>query len=73
MLVRTATAACERRGSAPPWTVPVSGSTTADVVRSGVALRINHDDLLDVLGERPELLRQMFASMFRMTEMAPAA
>ena len=41
---------------------------SADVTRSGVALRIDHDDLFDVLGERPELLRQMFASVFRMRE-----
>jgi CRP-like cAMP-binding protein len=40
----------------------------AEVVRSGVALRIDHDELFDVLGERPELLRQMFASLFRMRE-----
>jgi hypothetical protein len=35
------------------------------VVQSGVALRIAREDLFDVLGERPELLRQMFAAMFR--------
>jgi len=45
---------------------------SAEVVRSGVALRIDHDDLFDVLGERPELLRQMFASMFRMRETVPS-
>lgn len=44
---------------------------SAEVVRSGTALRIDHDDLFDVLGERPELLRQMFASVFRMTETVP--
>jgi AAA family ATP:ADP antiporter len=37
----------------------------ADVLRSGLALRINHDALLDVLSSNPELLRQMFAGMFR--------
>jgi CRP-like cAMP-binding protein len=35
------------------------------VVRPGVALKIDRDDLFDILGERPELLRQMFAGMFR--------
>jgi CRP-like cAMP-binding protein len=38
---------------------------SAKVVRSGIALRIGHEDLFDVLGERPDLLRQMFAGMFR--------
>jgi CRP-like cAMP-binding protein len=35
------------------------------VVTGGVALRIAREELFDVLGERPELLRQMFAAMFR--------
>ena len=35
------------------------------VIEPGIALRIDRDDLFDVLGERPELLRQMFAAMFR--------
>lgn len=39
---------------------------SADVVRSGIALRIDRGDLFDLLGERPELLRQMFAGMFRL-------
>ena len=38
---------------------------SADVLRSGVALRMDREDLFDLLGERPELLRQMFAGMFR--------
>ena len=38
---------------------------TATVVKGGVALKIDREDLFDVLGERPELLRQMFASLFR--------
>jgi CRP-like cAMP-binding protein len=38
---------------------------SADVVRSGVALKIDREDLFDLLGERPELLRQMFAGLFR--------
>ena len=31
----------------------------------GVALRIDRDDLFDLLGERPELLRELFEGMFR--------
>jgi hypothetical protein len=45
---------------------------SGDVLRSGVALRIDHDDLFELLGERPELLRQMFAGMFRMREQEQA-
>jgi CRP-like cAMP-binding protein len=41
---------------------------SAVVTRTGIALKIDHDDLFDLLGERPELLRQMFARMFRMRE-----
>jgi CRP-like cAMP-binding protein len=41
---------------------------SASVTRSGVALRLDHEELLDLLGERPELLRQMFAGIFRMRE-----
>ena len=39
---------------------------SADVTRGGVALRIDREDLFDLLGERPELLRQMFEGMFLM-------
>jgi hypothetical protein len=39
---------------------------SAAVARNGVALKIDRDDLFDLLGERPELLRQMFSGMFRM-------
>jgi ATP:ADP antiporter, AAA family len=35
------------------------------VVKGGIALRINREDLFDVLGERPDLLRQIFAGMFK--------
>ena len=35
------------------------------VVQDGVALKIDRDDLFDVLAERPDLLRQMFAGMFK--------
>ena len=45
---------------------------SATAARHGVALRIDHDDLFDVLGERPELLRQMFAGVFRMRETVAA-
>jgi ATP:ADP antiporter, AAA family len=38
----------------------------ATVVKSGVALRTDRDDLFDLLGERPEMLRQMFESMFKL-------
>jgi CRP-like cAMP-binding protein len=38
---------------------------SAAVTRSGVALRIDRDELFEVLGERPEMLKQMFAGLFR--------
>jgi CRP-like cAMP-binding protein len=38
---------------------------SAGVVRSGFALRLDREDLFALLGERPEMLRQMFAGMFR--------
>ncbi len=38
---------------------------SAKVVKDGIALKIDREDLFDVLGERPDLLRQMFASMFK--------
>ena len=38
---------------------------SAEVLRSGAALRIDRDELFDLLGERPELLRQLFEGMFR--------
>jgi CRP-like cAMP-binding protein len=38
---------------------------SADVLRGGAALRIDRDELFDLLGERPELLRQLFEGMFR--------
>jgi CRP-like cAMP-binding protein len=33
--------------------------------RGGVALRLDRDDLIALLGERPELLRHIFSGMFR--------
>ncbi|MCA1561180.1 MAG: hypothetical protein LC804_13265, partial [Acidobacteria bacterium] len=50
----------------------VSLGLAAQVVQSGTALRIDRGDLFDLLGERPELLRQMFAGMFRL-QGAPAS
>jgi len=38
---------------------------SAKVVQNGVALKIDREDLFDLLAERPDLLRQMFAGMFR--------
>jgi CRP-like cAMP-binding protein len=38
---------------------------TATVTRSGIALRLDREDLLLLMGERPELLRQVFAGLFR--------
>jgi CRP-like cAMP-binding protein len=38
---------------------------SADTVRGGVALKIDRDELFDLLGERPELLRQLFEGIFR--------
>jgi ATP/ADP translocase/HEAT repeat protein/CRP-like cAMP-binding protein len=43
---------------------------SASVRKAGVALRIDHDELFDMLGERPELLRQMFAGMFKIRKNA---
>ena len=37
---------------------------SANVLRSGLALRIDRDDLFDLLGQRPELMRQLFEGMF---------
>ena len=38
---------------------------SAKVVQGGIALKIDREDLFDFLAERADLLRQMFASMFR--------
>jgi hypothetical protein len=42
-----------------PWPGSPIGQA-ATVTRDGVALRIDRDDLFDLLGERPALLRQLF-------------
>ena len=38
---------------------------SADVVRAGIALKLDREDLFDLLGQRPTLLQQMFAALFR--------
>jgi hypothetical protein len=38
---------------------------SADVLRSGVALRLDREDLFGLFTERPELLRQIFSGMFK--------
>ena len=46
----------------------LSGGTigrSARVVKEGIAMRIDRDDLFDLLGEHPELMRQLFAGIFR--------
>ena len=48
-------------------------SKHADVTRGGVALRLDRDELFDLLGERPELLRQLFEGMFKVGAEAAAA
>jgi len=43
------------------------------VLHGGIALKLDRDELFDLLGERPELLRQLFEGMFRArTESATA-
>ena len=37
----------------------------AEVIEEGAAVKIEREDLFSLLGERPELLRQIFSSMFR--------
>jgi CRP-like cAMP-binding protein len=40
---------------------------SANITRDGYALRIAADDLFELLGERPDLLRQLFAGLARTT------
>jgi len=40
-------------------------SLSARVTRGGTALRINQDDLFDLLGQRADLLQQLFVALFR--------
>jgi CRP-like cAMP-binding protein len=47
---------------------------SASVRKGGVALKIDHEELFEMLGERTELMRQVFAGMFRIKEaVQPAA
>jgi signal-transduction protein with cAMP-binding, CBS, and nucleotidyltransferase domain len=41
---------------------------TARVTREGVALRIDRDEMFELLADRPEMLRQIFAALFRGAE-----
>ena len=62
-------AATARAGDVIGSVVTMAGrplGRSADVLRSGVALRIDHEDLIDQLGERPDLLREVFEGMFKM-------
>jgi hypothetical protein len=43
---------------------------TATVVHDGVALRIDRDDLFELLGERPDLMRQTFAGMMKLSKLS---
>ena len=46
----------------------LSGGTigrSARVTKEGIAMRIDRDDLFDLLGEHPELMRQLFSGIFR--------
>jgi CRP-like cAMP-binding protein len=45
---------------------------SAQVLRSGAALRIDRDELFDLLGERPDLLSQLFEGMFKIGTEAAA-
>ena len=45
---------------------------SAEILRSGAALRIDRDELFDLLGERPELLSQLFEGMFKIGSEASA-
>jgi ATP/ADP translocase/CRP-like cAMP-binding protein/HEAT repeat protein len=46
---------------------------SAAVLQNGVALRIDREDLFDLLGERPDLLSQLFEGMFRIGSEADLA
>lgn len=43
----------------------------AVVTKSGIALRIDRDELFELLGDRPELLRQLFAGMVDAAAVTP--
>ncbi|MEP6918074.1 MAG: HEAT repeat domain-containing protein, partial [Acidobacteriota bacterium] len=46
---------------------------SAEVLRNGITLRIDREDLFDLLAVRPELLRQLFDGMFRSLPIERAA
>jgi hypothetical protein len=46
---------------------------TVRAVRAGAALGVAHDDLVDLLGERPELVRQLFRAVFGRRDETAAA
>jgi CRP-like cAMP-binding protein len=66
-------------GAAGPGTVVPAGSAigvntllkgspmgiAADGTRPGIALRIEREDLFDLIGQRPGLLQQLFVTLFR--------
>ena len=43
---------------------------TATIVHDGIALRIDREDLFELLGERPDLLRQMFGGMIHLSKLS---
>lgn len=45
----------------------------ATVVAGGIAMRIGRDELFELLGERPDLLRQMFAGMMTLSRRGATA
>ena len=47
-----------------------TGQLRLVVTRRGVALRIERDELFDLLGQRPDLLQQMFSAIFARGSMA---
>ena len=55
----------------------LSGRTigrSATVAKEGLAMRIDRDDLFELLGEHPELMRQLFTGLFRsLSEERPLA
>lgn len=66
-----------RDGSLPPLVADVGDAiglyetlagiplgATATATESGRALRVTHDDLFDLLSQRPDMLQQLFAALF---------
>jgi hypothetical protein len=37
----------------------------ADCTRSGIALRLDREELFDLMEERPSLLQQLFVALFK--------